>query len=176
TDVFIGCDPATASGGYCAIVVWGLDRNTKQRYLIDVFNQTGMRNFDNIAEELLEMARTYAPRKVIVEGNQQQKGIIFSDAFQRGVRSLGLRYEVYQTRTGTGGRAVAANFDITTIGALFDGGLVTLPYSGTQTDLARTDRYIDQFCAWRTDDQGNSIKYLVRDMVMATLFAKSEAY
>ncbi len=176
TDVYIGCDPATASGGYCAIVVWGLDRNTKQRYLIDVFNEKGMRNIDNVVAQLIEMASAYVPRKVIVEGNAQQKAFINSDAFQRGIRSLGIRYEVYQTATGAGGRAQSSNFDITTIGGLFDGGLVTLPGGGTEKDLARVGAYIDQLCEWRTDDQGNSLKHLVRDMVMATLFAESEAY
>jgi hypothetical protein len=176
TDIYIGCDPATAASGYCAIVVWGLDRNSKQRYLIDVFNEKGMRNIDNVVAQLVEMARTYAPRKVIVEGNAQQKAFVNSEQFQRGIRNLGIRYEVYQTVTGSGGRARESNYDITTIGNLFDGGLITLPYAGTDADRARTDAYIDQLVAWRTDDDGNSIKHLVRDMVMATLFAESEAF
>lgn len=176
TDIYIGCDPATAASGYCAIVVWGLDRNSKQRYLIDVFNESGMRNIDNVVDQLAEMSRTYQPRKVIVEGNAQQKAFVNSEQFRRAFRSLGIHHEVYQTVTGTGGRSRSANFDITTIGSLFDGGLVTLPYAGTQADIARTDAFIDQLCSWRTDADGNSIKYLVRDMVMATLFAESEAY
>ena len=38
------------------------------------------------------------------------------------------------------------------------------------------DAYIDQLAAWRTDADGHSIKHLTRDMVMATLFAESEAF
>ena len=37
------------------------------------------------------------------------------------------------------------------------------------------DAHVDQLCAWRTDAQGRSIRQLTRDMVMATLFAESEA-
>ena len=48
TDVFIGVDPAAAATGHCAMVAWGLNRNTKQRFLIDVFNKTGMRHWDNV--------------------------------------------------------------------------------------------------------------------------------
>lgn len=84
--------------------------------------------------------------------------------------------EIYQTMTGTGGRAKRSNFDITTLGGLFDAGLITLPYGGTFDEIAKVDAYIDQLCAWRTDDLGHSIRYLTRDMVMATLFAESEAF
>jgi hypothetical protein len=34
TDYFLGCDPAVAGSGVCAVTAWGLDRRTKQRYLL----------------------------------------------------------------------------------------------------------------------------------------------
>jgi hypothetical protein len=176
THVFLGVDPATAPSGHCAIVVWGLDNRTKQRYLIDIFNEKGMRNYGNIIAQLEEYARRYEPRKVVIEQNAQQKGGLISEVgLQRSMRNLGVRVEPYQTVTGTGGRAKATNFDITTIGGLFDGGLISLPYGGTDADNAKVDAYITQLCHWRTDDDGHSIKKLKRDMVMATLFAESEA-
>ena len=84
--------------------------------------------------------------------------------------------EIYQTMTGTGGRAKQSNFDITTLGGLFDAGLITLPYGGTFDEDREGRRLHRPTCAWRTDDLGHSIRYLTRDMVMATLFAESEAF
>ncbi len=177
TDVFIGVDPATADSGYCAIIAWGLNRKTKQRYLIDVFNKTGMRNWDNVTDQITEYARAYGARKVIVEvNNTQRAGLTNAPYFIRQITSTGAKYDTYQTVTGVGGRAKQANFDITTIGALFDAGMISLPYGGTTEDRARIDAYVDQLCRWRTDDDGNSIKHLTRDMVMATLFAESAAF
>jgi hypothetical protein len=43
------------------IVVWGLERKTSQRYLIDVFNQSGMRTADAVVDQVLEMCRAYDP-------------------------------------------------------------------------------------------------------------------
>ena len=114
-----------------------------------------MRTADAVIEQVLEMCRTYQPRKLVWEGNAQQKSTLFQESMQRGLKSLGIRHEIYQTMTGTGGRAKQSNFDITTIGGLFDGGLITLPYGGTHAEVAKVDAYIDQFCAWRTDSEGS---------------------
>jgi len=177
SDVFIGCDPAQAASGYCAIVAWGLDRKSKQRYLIDVFNKTGMRTWNNVTDQIVEFCNAYKPvRQVIVEGNNTQKSMTNEPYFTRQVTSTGARYKIYQTVTGTGGRAIQSNYDITTIGRLFDEGMVVLPYGGTVEERRRVDEYIDQLARWRTDEEGRSIKHLTRDMVMATLFAESEAF
>jgi len=176
TDIFVGVDPAFAASGFCAIVVWGLDRNTKQRYLIDVFNKAGMATAANVVAQIEEMVRRYGPRTCVIETNNIQRALALSPEFIRAMRSAGCRVVTYQTVTGTGARAESTNFDITTIGGLFDAGLVTLPYSGPFEDRAKVDAYAEQLIHWRTDSDGNSIKHLVRDMVMATLFAESEAF
>lgn len=176
TDVFIGVDPAVAASGYCAIVAWGIDRRTKQRYLIDVFNKKGLRTWDNVIAQIVDMARAYSPRKVIIELANTQGSLAYNPTLEREIRNLGSRIEVYKTMTGTGARAEQSNFDITTIGGLFDAGLVTLPGGGSYEDQARVQAYIDQLVKWRTTDEGTSMKHLTRDMVMATLFAESEAF
>lgn len=178
TDVFMGVDPATAASGHCAIVVWGLDRRTKQRYLIDVFNETGMVNYTNIIAQIEVMGQKYSPiRRVVVERNAQQAGGLINEvALDRAVRGVGSKIQPYQTVTGLGARAIRSNFDITIIGGLYDGELISLPYGGNDEENARVDAYITQHCNWRTDDEGHSIKKLKRDMVMATLFAESEAF
>jgi hypothetical protein len=176
TDIYMGVDPAISSNGYCSICVWGLDRRTKQRYLIDIFNKSGMRNWDNIENQILEFARTYPGRWCVIEHAGQQESLINQTSLNKELRALGWKIKGYKTATGTGARAEQSNFDITTIGGLFDAGLVTLPYGGTVHDRKRVDEYVDQLCKWRTDDAGRSIKYLTKDMVMATLFAESEAF
>jgi hypothetical protein len=176
TDVFLGVDPAVAASGYCAMVVWGLDRHTKQRYLIDVFNKQGMATWDNVIDQVVEFCNMYPVRVVVIETNNTQRSLTNSPELHRRIRSAGARLETYQTVSGTGARSEQTNFDITTIGGLFDAGLVSLPYSGPFDERERVDAFIEQLIAWRTDEQGHSIKYLVRDMVMATLFAESEAF
>lgn len=177
TDVFVGVDPATSDNGYCAIVAWGINRRDKQRYLIDVFNKTGMRNWDNVTDQIVEFCQAYGARRVTVEvNNTQRAGLTNAPYFIRQVTSTGAKFDTYQTVTGVGGRAKQANYDITTIGGLFDQGMITLPYGGTTEDQRRVDAYVEQLCRWRTDDDGNSIKHLTRDMVMATLFAESSAF
>lgn len=176
TDIFMGVDPAVAASGFCAMVVWGLDKRTKQRYLIDVFNEKGMRNWDTVVAQILEYCRAYPIRTCIIELANTQGSLAFNPTLEREVRALGTVIKTYKTMTGTGGRAEQGNFDISTIGGLFDAGLITLPYSGTFTEQKRIDEYIDQLCSWRTDSEGKSIKHLTRDMTMATLFAESEAF
>lgn len=176
TDIFLGVDPAVAASGYCAMVVWGLDRQTKQRYLIDVFNKQGMATWDNVIDQVVEFCHNYPIRVVVIETNNTQRSLTNSPELHRRIRSAGARLETYQTVSGTGARSEQTNFDITTIGGLFDAGLVSLPYSGPFDEREKVDSYIEQLVAWRTDEQGHSIKYLVRDLVMATLFAESEAF
>jgi hypothetical protein len=180
SDVFIGVDPAVAASGFCAIVAWGLCRKTKQRYLIDVFNRSGMRTWDNVADAIIAIGRPYAAelrlRSCVIELASTQESLVNHDRLRKQLASLGAKVKVYKTATGTGARSESDSFDITTIGGLFDESLITLPYGGTYEDRKRVDDYIDQLCAWRTDDEGHSIKHLKRDMVMATLFAESEAF
>jgi len=176
SDLFLGMDPAIADSGFCAMVVWGLCRKTKQRYLVDLFNKRGMRSWDNVARQIVEFCTRYPIRKVIIERNNTQQSLAFSQTLVREVRSTGAKIDTYQTVTGIGGRAEQTNFDISTVGGLFDAGLITLPYAGDSTEIRRVDEYIDQLVSWRVDDEGHSIKHLVRDLVMSTLFAESEAF
>lgn len=174
THIFAGCDPAIV--GFCAICIWGLDARTGQRYLIDIFNEPRMRTFSAIQSKLLDYARRYPLRSCAIELANNQESITNDDWFRKEMRGLGCKLVSYRTRTGMGARAEHDGFDISTIGGLFDAGKVTLPYAPSVQQNAKVDAYIDQLCAWRVDLAGNSVKRLVRDMVMATLFAESEAF
>jgi hypothetical protein len=169
THVFVGCDPAISR--YCAIVSWGLDIRTGQRFLVDVFNEKGLRTFQNIQAQVLAHARSYGARVAAIEMNNIQGSISNDPDFVRAMRAIGTKVTTYQTRTELGARAEHDSYDISSIGALFDQGLITLPYGGTNADRDKVDAYIAQFLSWRP-----GVKYLTRDQVMATLFAESEAY
>jgi hypothetical protein len=181
TDTFLGVDPAAAASGHAAIISWGLDRRTGQRYLIDIFNETGLRTWGNLidaigtkAAALHQAGATF--RSCVIEETNTQQTLINDERLTRLIRGMGARVITYKTRTGSGAQARRDSFNISTIGGLFDAGLVSLPYGGTVAEREAVDKYIEQFLAWRVDEEGRSIKHLKRDMVMATLFAESEAF
>lgn len=167
THVVVGCDPAIVQ--FCAIVTWGLDARTGTRYLIDVFNEKGLRTFSNIQRHIAQTVQKYGPRVVAIEMNNVQGSISNDPEFVRELRGYGAQVITYQTRTQMGARAEADDFDISSVGALFDAGLVVLPY-GDEASRKVVDAYVAQLTEWRP-----GVKYLVRDMVMATLFAESQA-
>lgn len=169
THLFLGVDPAISK--YCAIVAWGLDIRTGQRFLVDVFNRKGLRTFSNIQSACLDLAARHGAVVAAIEMNNVQGSISNDPGFLREMRNAGCKVTTYQTRTETGARAEHDAFDISSIGTLFDRGLVTLPYGGTKDDREKVDKYVEQLLQWRP-----GVKYLTRDMVMATLFAESEAY
>lgn len=165
--IFLGCDPAITN--YCAITVWGLSTRDGRRALIDVFNERGLRTLGNVKKAILQHVQRYGVRVAAVELANIQGDIPNDEEFRKELAALGCRLETYKTRTETGAQAVSDEFDITSVADLFDGGLVDLPYADERTQ-AKVDAYVAQLIEWRP-----GIKYLVRDMVMATLFAESQA-
>jgi hypothetical protein len=181
TDVFLGVDPAVAGSGVCAIVAWGLDRRTKQRFLVDIFAETGLRTFSNVTDEIVRIGHRLGTshsslRSVVIEWNNVQGALVDDQRLRRELSSLGAKVIPYKTATGTGARAEHLGYDITHLGGLFESGLITLPYGGTIRERDEVDKLIDEFLSWRVDDQGRSIKHLKRDRIMGVLFAESEAF
>lgn len=172
TDVFIGCDPAIVE--FCAIITWGLDRRNGQRYLIDIYNEKGLRTFGNIQRKLLEFVQKYGPRVLVIEQANVQESLTNDPVFEKAVRGYGCRLVTYATRTNTGARAEVDEYDISSIGDLFDSGLIVLPAFDDRSRKA-VRGYTAQFLEWRPKPQGSKSWHLVRDMVMATLFAEAEA-
>src|SRR3990172_7215943 len=167
TDVFVGVDPAISA--YCAMVVWGLDRRTGVRFLIDVFNRRDLRTFGNIQKEALKLVTRYGAKVLAIEKANVQESLTNDPEFIRDVRAVGCRLTTYQTRTAFGARAENDDFDVSSIGDLFDSKLIVLPDRDEESHAVARP-YVDQLLDWRP-----GIKHLTRDMVMATLFAESEA-
>lgn len=168
SDIVIGVDPAVR--GFCAMVKWGVDRNTGKRYLIDLVNQDKMGNYPAIISRLVELCeKPGSPRTVVIETNNIQASLADDPRLRTEMARLGIRIEGYQTITAQGARAEQTDFSITTIAALYENGLVDLPYGDGETQKM-IDAYIKQHCDWRA-----GAKKIVRDMVMATLFAEYQA-
>jgi hypothetical protein len=170
SQVVVGVDPAIR--GFCAIVALGVDPSSGTRYLIDLLNERGMRTWDHVAAAVTEMARRHEARTVVVETNNTQGDVY--ERIRAEVQKLGIRCVAYNTATSTGARAEETEFDISTIGKLADDRLFRLPFGDAETRV-KVGNYIEQFCMWRPRPSGKSSWHLIRDQVMATLFAESEA-
>lgn len=170
THTYVGMDPALVN--WNVIVVWGLDKNTGIRYLIDLIRRQNMVNWDNVMALLAEVCDLYRPVKVVLENNNTQGHVI--DTARRVLGTKGYSIVEYKTATGMGARYEQQDYSISSIGSLYDGSLVQLPWGDSRTREI-VGAYIDEFCRWHTAEDGTSVKNLVRDQVMATLFSESEA-
>ena len=169
-EVVIGVDPAIAA--YCAIAAWGVNPQTRHRVLVDIENRQGLANWPNVARLVMEMAHRYHARAIVVEWNNTQAALY--EELRKDAVSAGISLLRYQTVTATGARAEETDFSISSVGALYNEGLISLPYADTVAQ-AKIDPYIAQCANWRPKPSTARSWHLVRDMVMATLFAESEA-
>jgi hypothetical protein len=148
TQRILGVDPAVT--GYCAMVAWGVNPETGMRYLLDFVNEKGMRNED-IQQSIFEKVKELS-------------------------RGKNIRVMDYKTATATGAQAQETEFDITSIGKLMDERMVSLPYKLADHETTkRIDELTQQFVRWRPRPSGKTSWHLTRDIVMATLFAESQA-
>ena len=170
THIYIGMDPAIKA--WNVITVWGLDKRTGIRYLIDLIRRKELNNWDNAIDLLSEAADRYGPRKVVIEVNNTQGHV--ADTARRVLGAAGHQIVEYKTATGLGAQQHDQDYSISSIGSLFDGHLVQLPYGDSKTREI-VDGFITEFTRWHTSEEGTSVKKLTRDQVMATLFAESEA-
>lgn len=170
--IVVGVDPAVS--GYTAIVAWGVNPKTGMRYLVDFINEDKMKNEDNIANRVVEFAKAYKVDKVVVEVRNIQSSIYLK--IRDMLRGTNIRVVDYKTATATGAQATETEFDITSIGKLFDDRMVSIPYRlNDHHTKKQMDTFIEQFLLWRPRPPGKSSWRLIRDIVMATLFAESEA-
>lgn len=177
THVVLGCDPATS--GYCAIVAWGVNAKTGRRFLLDVFNERGMRHWPAIIERLSHICDSLhtagmMPRELVIEMRNVQGSLAEDPRLREEMAKRGVRITTYTTVASSGAAAEESDFRISSIGELYDADLVLLPY-GDERSRKAVDAYIDQCCNWRPKPAGAASWHLIRDMVMATLFAESVA-
>lgn len=171
TDVVLGIDPALKQ--FCAMVALGLDRYTGKRYLIDYVNERGMGRIENLVARAVTLVQSYEIRTAVVETNNTQQ--TFYQAVKEALAPLGCRTIPYNTVTSMGAQAEQTDFDISSIADLMANKLVDIPYQlGDRDTRARIDLLVEQFRLWFPRPKGKSSHHLVRDLVMAWLFAESE--
>jgi hypothetical protein len=171
TERVLGVDPAAS--GYTAMVAWGIHPSSGMRYLIDLVNEKGMKEDDIINRAVFEAERLDC--KTIVFEIRNIQAHMFEKLKER-LRGRGIRLVPYKTATATGAQAEEADFSITSIGKLFEERMVSLPFAldDHETQQKMGD-FITQLLRWKPKPPGKSSWHLVRDLVMAMLFAESEA-
>lgn len=165
--VVAGLDPAAS--GHTAIVVLGLDKRTKVRYVLDVYNQRGWKPH-MLREKMIDLTRRYRINEWRIEKNGLQT-LLSQDRDLR-VALLGLGSRIHEHHTVTYGQSGKwdADFGVATLAPLFLGALevppaalIAVPYNGTHR---ATRELLEQLEMWEPNTQGKT------DIVMALWFAE----
>ena len=172
TERVLGVDPAPTN--YTAMVVLGVHPQSGTRYLIDFVNEKGMKNQDDICLRAVHEAQRYDCKTIVFELRSQQ-GMMY-EKLKELLKGTGIRLEPYKTATATGAQAEEQDFNITSIGKLMDEGMFKIPFDLHDLDTqSRMGEWITQFIRWKPKPPGKTSWHLQRDLVMATLFAESQA-
>lgn len=161
TTVIAGLDPAAA--GYTAIVVIALDRETGQRWVVEVVNRRQMPPHD-LRDEIKRITERYSVNEWRIEKNAYQQSLVQDRLIRDYLNARG----VILTGHHTNGNKWDADFGVASMAALFEGwregrNLIRLP-SQTQSEPVR--QLIEQLCAWAPETKG------LTDCVMALWFAE----
>ncbi|MFB6830528.1 hypothetical protein [Streptomyces hydrogenans] len=160
--VCAGLDPASA--GYTAIVVLGVDRYTKMRYVLDVINERGVTPH-RLRELVASLQAKYGIHEWRVEANGLQKMILQDPEIRETVFGGGAKLIEHQTY----GNKWDADYGVQTLAPLFLGALsvppkplIVIPDNGRHKGVRA---FIDQLVTWEPETRGKT------DTVMALWFA-----
>jgi hypothetical protein len=159
--VIAGLDPAAA--GYTAIQVWGLDRQTGERWVLEVVNRRAMPPHE-MRSEMERLTDRYKISEWRVEKNAYQQSIIQDALIRNMLHSRGCLISPHHTNSNKWD----SDFGVASMATLFEGwhegrNLIRLP-SMTQSESVRN--FVEQLCAWFPDTKG------LTDTVMAAWFVE----
>lgn len=159
--VIAGLDPAAA--GYTAIVTLGLDRQTGERWLLEVVNRRAMPPHD-LRAEIKRITERYSVNEWRIEKNAYQASIVQDRLIRDYLNGRG----VLVTGHTTDSKKWDSDYGVASMATLFDGwqdgrNLIRLP-SQTQSEPVRA--LVEQLCAWFPETKG------LTDTVMALWFAE----
>lgn len=170
-------DPAS-SAGRNAMVVYGVDKQTKKRWLLDAWNKKGALPRDSIAK-LKDWTELYGIREWVIEKNAVQEFIVQLDEIRDFLTSRGIRLNAHTTGTNKWD----ANKGVETLAPLFDscvdeigGRLIRKPAGYGQIELPHAGKnvavqeLVNQLIAWEPEN-----KKQLQDLVMALWFAELKA-
>lgn len=159
--VIAGVDPAAV--GCTAIQVWGLDRRTGVRWVLEVVNKRGMPPHE-LRAEIQRITEKYGVSEWRVEKNAYQASIVQDHLIKNYLNARG----VIVTGHHTDSKKWDSDFGVASMATLFEGwqdkkNLIRLP-SQTQSEPVRN--FVEQLCSWTPETKG------LTDTVMAAWFVE----
>lgn len=156
-----GLDPGGAGvkAGFTAGVLLGVDRETGKRYLIDIFNERGLRA-PQLKEKIFEWSEQYPIYAWRVERNAIQSQLVqYNTDITSHLATLGTRVDGHTTNSNKWD----ADFGVESMAALFNAGMIDIPWNGART-AQKLQPWIDQLITFPMN--------AVSDLVMASWFAE----
>ncbi|MGK5530847.1 hypothetical protein [Streptomyces sp. URMC 129] len=162
--VIAGLDPAAA--GFTAMVVLGVDRLSRERWLLDVVNKRALPPHQ-MRSEMYRLTERYGIQEWKVERNAYQLSIVQDREIRLELAKRGCLIKPHHTD----GRKWDSDFGVASMATLFEGWevgrqLLRLP-NPQQSEGVRA--LIEQLCAWFPETKG------LTDVVMALWFAEIRA-
>ena len=159
--VIAGLDPAAA--GYTAIVVIGLDRQTGERWLLEVVNKKALPPHD-LRAEMFRITERYGVSEWRIERNAYQQSIIQERLVRDFMNARGVLIGPHTTDA----KKWDPDYGVASMATLFDGwqekrNLIRLP-SQTQSEPVRA--LVEQLTTWFPETKG------LTDTVMALWFVE----
>lgn len=159
--VIAGLDPAAA--GCTAIVVVALDRQTGQRWVLEVLNRRGMPPHD-LRSEMQRITERYGVSEWRIEKNAYQASLVQDRLIREYMNARGVLVSGHHTNSNKWD----PDYGVASMATLFEGwregrNLIRLP-SQTQSEGVRN--LVEQLCAWFPETKG------LTDTVMALWFAE----
>lgn len=174
--VVAGLDPATV--GHTAMVVLGVDRNTKRRYVLDAVNKGGMSPAD-LRATVKRLTQQYGIREWRVERNAFQRFLSQDPELTMWLANSGCLLREHYT---TAKNKWDEDFGVQSLAPMFlscgtvdgdrwtknpDGGLIELPNAKLNPAI---QEMVTQFITWIPEAKNQKT-----DLVMATWFAEIAA-
>ena len=164
----MGLDPAMS--GNTAAVVMTVDRQTRNRYILDVENmqEPTPQKIQKLIEEWVEK---YSPQEIRIETNAHQKAYALDENLRSFLASNGVRFSSQFTGrnkwdTGFGVAAMSGLFGTMRSNVHQDDNLIELP---SQDGSEGIKALIQQLITWKPDTKGKT------DCVMALWFCELRA-
>lgn len=164
TVVVVGIDPAAQ--GYTAGVALALNPKTKQRVLVDVWNEPnligdGGSRVAGVVQFIYGMAERYHASRLVLEDNSAFVYVSSDPKMRADLAAIGCQLETVRASR-------QAHYDdamSVSLSTLFSNGVIKIPTAGASKQVYSD--FIRQLAGWRPYD-----KKLVRDMVRAFYYAE----
>jgi hypothetical protein len=159
--VIAGVDPAAA--GCTAIQVWGLDRQSGTRWVLEIVNKRGMLPHE-LRAEMFRITERYGVSEWRIEKNAYQASLVQDRLIRDYMNGRGVLISGHTTDA----KKWDPDYGVASMATLFDGwqegrNLIRLP-SQTQSEPVRN--FVEQLCSWTPETKG------LTDTVMAAWFVE----